>query len=87
MPNAHTPHKIPNNNYVFIDHCFQKYVAMPCHRPGQHDGGGGARPRPSGAGGQARGAGPGTLGTPGPQDQDLASDLSLNGTPWKLRGF
>ena len=39
---------------------------MPCHRPGQHDGGGGARPWPSGAGGQARGAGLGTPGTPGP---------------------
>ena len=43
---------------------------MTTHRPGQHDGGGGAKPWPSGAGGEARGAGQGTLGTPGPEDRE-----------------
>ncbi len=46
---------------MYLKYLFQKDVAMPRHRPGQHDGGGGARPWPSGAGGEARGAGPGTL--------------------------
>ena len=40
---------------------------MPCHGPGHHDGGGcGARPWPSDAGGEAKGAGPGVPRVPGP---------------------
>ena len=52
----------------FIHH-FPQYVVWPGPGQawsGQHAGGGGARPWPSGAGGEASGAGPGTLGTPGP---------------------
>ena len=42
----------------------------PGHGPRQHaGGGGGTRPWPSGAGGEASGAGPGNLGTPGPCGQ------------------
>ena len=37
-------------------------------RSGQHDGRGGARPWPSGAGGQVRGAGLGTRGSQAPYD-------------------
>ena len=45
---------------LFIDQFIISLIEMSW--PGQHL----ARPKPSGAGREANGAGPGTLGTPGP---------------------
>ena len=49
---------------------FPKYVDWPGlgHGLGQHAGGGGARPWPSGAEREANGAGPGTLGPQAHED-------------------